>query len=445
MFIGADMLKGKELKYAESLSALIQTQTVSSNNQTDKSCFYRFHELLKQTFPKVFSTCELEDFNGSLLLCIRGSGEGLPILLMNHHDVVEAQGEWRYPAFSGTIAEGKVWGRGALDTKGGLFCMLQAMEELLEADFTPKRDVYFVSSCTEECQGEGASLVAKTLKERGIKFYFVIDEGGMIINQPIAGAKGRFAMVGTGEKGCADIKFIARSNGGHAAMPGKNTPLVRIGKFMAEVERKKLFKAKLSPTVCRMFSVLSSSMQGPLKHVFKHARLYSGALSRIVPKVSNTAGAMIKTTVAFTMAGGSQGINVLPQEAFVIANMRYSHHQGRDNSIKAITDIANKYNLETVVLDPGNESSVCSWNTEGFEFVESCINKVFPDVKVSPYILNCASDCRFMDELSESCLRFTPFAVDNEQLRSIHGRNENVSTSCLPLAVEFYKSLITEA
>ena len=60
---------------------------------------------------------------------------------------------------------------------------------------------------------------------------------------------------------------------------------------------------------------------------------------------------MLKTTLAFTMAGGSQGTNVLPQEAWVIGNMRYSHHQGQQASFAAIRELAKKYDVEMEILD----------------------------------------------------------------------------------------------
>ena len=116
--------------YAAGLSRLIQAETVSVKKQTDKSKFYAFHEVLRAEFPTLFSVCEFEDFDGSMLLCWKGETDKDPILLMNHMDVVEASGNWTYPPFSGEIAEGKVWGRGTLDTKGGLWAMLQAGEEL---------------------------------------------------------------------------------------------------------------------------------------------------------------------------------------------------------------------------------------------------------------------------------------------------------------------------
>ena len=65
-------------------------------------------------------------------------------------------------------------------------------------------------------------------------------------------------------------------------------------------------------------------------------------LSVVIPKISATAGAMLKTTIAFTMCGGSSESNVLPERAWVIGNMRYSHHQGREDSIRVVTEIAKR-------------------------------------------------------------------------------------------------------
>ena len=104
-------------RYSQQLAALIRCETVSCENQTDKGKFHEFHGLLREQFPKLFGCCILEEFEGSILLRWKGSGSANPVMLMNHHDVVEASGNWTYPPFSGTIAEGKLWGRGTLDTK----------------------------------------------------------------------------------------------------------------------------------------------------------------------------------------------------------------------------------------------------------------------------------------------------------------------------------------
>lgn len=425
---------------------MIQCETVSSADRQDKTKFYRFHELLRQLFPSLFSVCSFEDFDGSILLIWKGSSpDSQPIMLMNHHDVVEASGDWRYPPFSGEIADGRLFGRGTLDTKGGLWAMLQAADELAAEGFVPERDVYFVSSCNEETSGAGADAISSALAERGIRFFMVLDEGGMIINEPIGGAKGSFAMIGVGEKGCADLKFIARSAGGHASTPPKDTPLVRLGKFMAAAEKKNLFRAELSPTVCAMFRAISGSMSGALKPILGHPKLLSPILCRVMPSVSSAAGAMLKTTVAFTMASGSEGTNVLPQEAWVIGNMRYSHHQGAESSIAEIAALAEKFGIETVVTDRGVDSPLSDYKSEAFKLVQSAVRAVYPTVKTSPYVMTGASDCRYMSRVSDNCLRFTPFIIDDAQLESVHGIDENITLDTLAPAVDFYRYIITEA
>ena len=430
--------------YAVRLSKLIQAETVSSDAKGDRTKFYHFHDLLRETFPKLFGVCEFEDFNGSILLKWKGKTDKLPVMLMNHHDVVEAPGEWKYPPFSGTVAEGRIWGRGTLDNKGGLWAMLQAAEELAAAGFVPNCDLYFVSTCMEECDGSGADSISSALMERGIRFSMVLDEGGMILQEPIGGAKGTYAMVGLGEKGCVDLKFIARSAGGHASTPERDTPLIRLGKFMAEVDRGRIFQARLSPTVCAMFSEISKSMSGYMKWILGHPRLFSPLLVKAIPAISNVAGAMLKTTVAFTMASGSEGANVLPQEAWVMGNMRYSHHQGGRASIEAITRLAAKYDIETVILDPGFDSPLSDHKTEAFALVERAVATVFEGVRTSPYVMTGASDCRYMSRVSDNCLRFAPFLIDGKQMESIHGINENLELSALAPAVDFYRYIMTE-
>lgn len=431
-------------QYSLELSKLIQIETISDNEQTDGKKFEDFREALKAMFPNIFGVCEYEEFHGGFLMRWKGSGSEKPILLMNHHDVVTASGKWQYAPFSGTIAEGKVWGRGTLDTKGGLWAMLRAADELAADGYVPARDIYFESASTEETDGVGAETIAKTLAERKIHFDTVLDEGGMMIYDPIGGADGTFAMVGMAEKGCADIKFVARSNGGHASTPGKNTPLVRLGKFMAAAEKANIFEVKIPETIGEMFRRIAPTMGGPLKLVFGHPKLFAPLIKAVVPKVSATAGAMMRTTVAFTMANGSDGLNVLPQEAWVTGNMRFSHHQGGEASIAAICKLAAKYDIKTEIIDPGFSSGVTSFNSNAFKRVENAVNDIFPDVIALPYIMTGASDSRFFTEISNGVVRFVPFLIDDAQLASIHGIDENVDVSCLAPAVDFYKHIITE-
>ena len=439
------MSDNRAMQYAEILSKLIQVETISSRENKDISKFLAFHDVLRETYPNLFDVAEVENFDGSLLLKWRGTDSSLePVLLMNHHDVVEASGEWTHPAFSGAIADGKVWGRGTLDTKGGMAMMFQAAEELIKEGFTPKRDTYFVTACTEEIGGEGGDAISLELQKRNIKFHMVLDEGGMIMYDPIGGADGTFAMIGVGEKGYVDLKFIAESKGGHASAPGKDTPLVRLGKFMAEAEKAKCFDVYMSDTVKEMLSRFSPTMSGVMKTACSNVDAFKPALKKIMPMISPAGAALLRTTLAFTMSKGSEGANVIPQEAWVVGNMRFSHHQGKKASVDAITALAKKYDIRTEIIDDGIESDITDFKGEAFRFIEKAVNSVFPEYKPVPYIMNAATDSRYFCKVCDNCLRFVPFKINKQQLDSVHGIDENVDVETLAPAVDFYKYVIKE-
>ena len=243
------------MTYAEKLSKMIQCETISQKGEKNLPKFYAFHKVLEELFPRVHAKMEKRDFEGSLMFYLKGTGEKAPLMLMSHMDVVEATGNWTHDAFSGHIDDKRIWGRGTLDTKGSLFALMQAAEEMLENDMELPFDLYLVTSCTEEVGGEGGIAIAKYLKDNGIKLGLLIDEGGAIMEEPIKGAKGKFAMIGVIEKGGGNLKIIARSKGGHSSTPPKNTPIARLAKFINHIEKHDPFRAELSPQVKKMLEV----------------------------------------------------------------------------------------------------------------------------------------------------------------------------------------------
>jgi len=436
----ADIERG--MRYAPRLSRMIQVETVSNRNNVDTAKFYAFHKVLEELFPNIHRVCEKNDISGSLLFCWKGENRRAPILLMSHMDVVEAQGEWKHPPFSGEIADGRVWGRGTVDTKGNLFCMMQAVEELIESGYTPPGDVYIASSHTEEINGHGAPDTVEFLRGRGVKLWLLLDEGGVVMDEPFAGVKGRYAMIGVIEKGYCDIKFYARGEGGHASAPPKNTPITRLAKFITEVDRKRLFRAEVSPILKEMFSAFSSGMSFPMRFVFKNLWLFEPLLKRYMGNISALGAAMLQTTVAFTMASGSQGANVLPKEASVTANMRFIPHQAGDESIRIITSFAKKYDIADEIIVKTEPSDTADTKSLAYKAVEAKIKQVFPNVSVSPYIMTGGTDAKFYAPVCSCCLRFAPLFIDKQQFSSVHAADENISIDALPAAVDFFREII---
>ena len=434
----------RAVAYGERLAEMVRCETISSRDHMDLSKFESFHSLLAELFPHVHASCEKHVFDGSLLFRWAGRGEADPIILMSHQDVVEAGGKWDHEPFSGHIDEtGRVWGRGTVDTKASLFCIFTALEELIESGFVPAGDVYIASSCTEEISGPGAPATAAYLKSQGVKPSLVLDEGGMILESPMAGVKGLYAMVGVVEKGYADVKFTAKSNGGHASAPGKNTPLVRLGRFMAHMEDHPPFVRQISPTMEEMFKRLAPNMGFGLKTVLSNLWLFRPILLKVLPAINASAGAMTQTTLAFTTAKGSDGLNVLPQEAYVTGNMRLIQHQSGPESFEAVRRIAAQYGIETEVLYEDAPCPVVGYESKQFQLLEDVTAQVYPGIQVSPYVMTGGTDAKFYKELCPHCIRFAPLFIDEQQYGSVHGLNENIFQGALPHGVDFYKQVIT--
>ena len=436
-----DSERAKE--YGKKLAEMVRKETISSRFESDRTKFYEFHDILEKLFPNVHKTCEKHVFNGSLLFKWSGQDNHEPILFMSHHDVVEATGTWEHEPFSGDIdEEGNVWGRGTVDTKASLFCELTAVEELIKEGFVPEGDVYIASSCTEEWSGEGTPSTVEYLKAQGVKLAYLMDEGGMIIEEPVGGVKGTYGMVGVLEKGYGDVKFIAKGKGGHASAPTKNTPIARLSKFVVDVEKKSPFKRKFSPTVKEMFRRMAPNMNFGMKVIFANMWLFEGLLIKLLPSISSAAGAMLQTTLAFTMAKGSDGLNVLPQEAWVTGNMRFIPHQDEEESIALISEIAKKYDIETEVIYKDAPCPVVDFNSDAFHLVEEVASEIYPGVGVCPYVMTGGTDAKFYRDLSDNCLRFAPLYINGQQYASIHGLNENICQGALPMGVDFYKMMI---
>ena len=432
--------------YAAKLQKMIQCETVSVKDIVQKEKFTAFHDVLKTNFPHVFETCNLTQWeDGSLLLSWTAERPlREPILLMSHQDVVAANAnDWKHPPFSGDIdQDGNIWGRGTVDTKGSLFCIFQAVEELISEGYRNNGDLYIASSAGEEIIGPGAKAASDLLASRHIHLQLVLDEGGMITYEPIKGAKAKFAMIGCLEKGTGNYKFIAHGKGGHASAPGKDTPLPRLGALMNEIEKHPPFRPKMNAITVEMLRRLGSKTPGIQGFLFRHAKGFSPILAKILYTTNPSGAAMIATTIAFTTAKGSDGLNVMPQEAYVTANVRFIPHQGVEETTKILGKKAKEHNVEMQVINASEPCPVVDIHTQQFKMLEETIKEEFPSVVPCPYAMTGGTDSRFYTSVCDNVYRFAPLEITTQQRISIHGIDENIDTKTLPQGVDFYKTIV---
>ena len=440
-------MENLELKIAEEkLGAMIRIPTVSKHEHEDLTQFYLYHAQLEKLFPLIHANLQKTVLNGTLLYRWEGKNKDLlPILFMGHQDVVPASDEgWSVPAFSGAVKDGCLYGRGALDCKGTMYVEMQAVEELLEEGFVPPCDVYLEYSINEETGGDGAAAAMRYLREQGIRFALVMDEGGAVIEEAIPGMSRPYAVLGVTEKGYMDVKITARGKGGHSSTPPRNTPAARLFAFANEIERKRPFKKKLIPEVVEMFRQMAPALPGSLRFLLGNLWLTKPLVMAVMPKVSPFGEALMATTCCFTQMKGSDAANVIPKEPYLIANLRTSVHQNCEESLAVLKRYGKKYDLEFEVLLQRDASAVSDIHSEAYAFVEKTIRAHFPDVGVAPYLIMGGTDCRHFHALTDTALRFAPIRMNSKQNDSCHAVDENVTLSALVEGVHFYKKFLRE-
>ena len=189
---------------------------------------------------------------------------------------------------------------------------------------------------------------------------------------------------------------------------------------------------------------LALAPYGPvyLRLLFGNLWLFEPLLKKLLPKISPQAGALLKTTIAFTMQSGSDALNVLPQSASLTMDLRYIPHQAMEESNRVIRELAKKYDLETEVLQANDACEPVSIQSEAYARVKNVIGLAFPELPPCPYVMTGGTDARFYQKICDACIRFSPVIYGPEQMKGMHGIDENLEYNCLPGAVDFYKNLI---
>lgn len=410
-------------KIEEILKNLVCFKTVAASGEND-SAFEKCFEYLKKTFPLCFSG-EVTRVGKGFILKIKGKGSGKPSLLMAHMDVVGASKTYT-TAFNGQIKDDKVWGRGCVDTKGTLVCTLFALEEFLLSK-TPQNDLYFLSTANEEFSGEDGAKAAKIFKDRGMDFSLVLDEGGAIMTNPMAGVEGEFAMIALSERGAK--KFLVFDESKQKAE--------NIGKFLVKASKMKLASPKFSPEVLSMFKTLCPHMRGVMKFVFSNLWLCKGILKSILPKISEEAKAMVMPTLSVSNSSELSG-----KQFGVSLTVNFTYNFDENSLEDKIKKLAKKCRVCIETISSREAVTPSSIQTKQYKMVENTVKESFTAVTPCPFILFGGTDSRAFTDISESVLRFAPIKLSARQFKSFHNDDENIDISALNGAVNFYKNLI---
>lgn len=429
----------KAEEYAKRLSKMIQCQTVSVKDSYDDTEFKKLRDVVSELFPLVTEKMEKMTFSDDCWMYkLKGTDENRNMMVMSHHDVATVSGEWKHEPFSGEIVDGKIWGRGTVDTKTPLFAELSALEELLQEGYEPPCNVWLGSSHNEEIAGDGVPKALEYFEKNNITFELILDEGGAIVDPPMSGIDCRCAMLAIHEKGRFSMECSASEGDSHTGLSANTeTPVVRMSKFITDINTKNIFIRKMYPEVKAMLEGLAPFSAFPLRLVFSNLWLFSPILKRIIPKLNPQAGSMVGTMCSFTKING-EGKNCT-----ATAFLRCVHDDDLKVDIESFKKVADKYGITLKEAETGNEyHRPADFTKPQFEYVKKCIGEVFPHVGAAPFILPAGTDARHFSDICRCVVRFAPIDIDNEQFASVHSPNENISVKAVGNAVAFYKHFL---
>lgn len=436
---------------AQHLSEAIRFQTVSHQEKAEDQVaeWEKLHAWLQTTYPAAHAAMTREIVAGrTLIYTWPGSDPKLaPVVLMAHQDVVPVtpgtEDDWKHPPFEGVIADGAVWGRGAIDDKGSLITLFEGLEALASQGFKPRRTVIIVSGHDEEAGGSGAQAAAALFQSRGIKAQFVLDEGMAIISDnPITG--GPAALIGIAEKGYATLMVTAEAVGGHSsAPPADSGGVLTLAKAVTRIAEAQ-FPMKLDGPGGAMMETLAP--QGPfaIRMAMANRWLFEPLIIR--QAAANPSGAaLLHTTIAPTMLKGSPKENVLPQDATAWINYRIAPGDTSDTVLARAKDAVGDLPVTYAWSRRPNEPSpVSSTTSEAWKTIAALAGET-AKAPVAPSLVTAGTDSRYLVGVASDIYRFQPMVFSLETIKMIHGTNEHMTLENLDRAVQFYARLIATA
>jgi len=423
------------------LQALIRIPTVSDRESgVDAERFEELLAVLATSYP-LLHALEVTRVGGhGLLIHWPGRSAERPLVLMAHLDVVPAVGEWRHPPFAAEIADGAIWGRGTLDDKASAAAICEAVEALLGAGHVPAQDLWISLGCDEEVSGGAAEAAVAELTRRGVRPWFVVDEGGAIAEEAFPGVAAPLAVVGVSEKGTTSLMLSVTGEGGHASVPTRNGPTVRLARALTRLDRLTMPAHLPEPTI-ELLQRLAPHLPAPLRPVAGNVHRVRPAAARLLALASAESASMVRTTFAITTLEGSPALNVIATTARAGVNVRVMVGDTVADVVAAVRRAVRDDAVEIAVVEE-TEASPISPRDDAFALIEACIGELFPEAVPTPYVMMAATDSRFFTAICERVYRFTPFRMSKAQRAAIHAADEHLGLEDYRRGIDWYRRLI---
>ncbi len=377
----------------------------------------------------------------NLLARLKGRDEAPSLLLYGHVDVVPVEGQnWQHPPFEGKNVDGWVWGRGALDMKGGVTMMLAAFLRAKAEGLTPPGDVLLLVLSDEE---SGGDYGAKYLVEEhaglfdGVR-YALGEFGGFSLYV----GRRKFYPIQVAEKQLCFLRAVVRGPGGHGALPMRGGTMAKLARLLNRLDRRRL-PVRITPVARRFFETMAAATPFPSGTILRgllKPRLTDRMLDLLRSK-GRAFDPMLHNTVNATIVRGGEKINVIPSEVTVELDGRLLPGYTPTDMITELRRlVGDDIEFEVISHDPGPSEPDMGL----FDTLAGILREADPDGIPVPLLLPGITDARFFSRLGIQTYGFLPMKLpaDFNFNQTVHAADERIPAEALSFgAGAIYKAL----
>jgi acetylornithine deacetylase/succinyl-diaminopimelate desuccinylase-like protein len=371
----------------------------------------------------------------NLVARVRGDGKSPPVLVQGHVDVVTTSGQdWQRPPFGGDLANGEVWGRGAIDMKGPMAMYISAFVRAARGELELPADVILVVLADEENGGDyGAKFLVEEHPElfEGVK-YALGEAGG--VSRTIAGK--RFYPIQVAEKQICWLKGAVRGPGGHGAMIHRGGTMARLGRLLTDLDRKRM-PIHVTPIVRTMIETIAGELGRPKRDLALQL-LRPAVADRVLPRLgedARTIEGLLRNTINATIVHGGEKVNVVPARIDLELDGRLLPGFTPDDLIaEAHALVGDDIELELVRHDLGSAEP----DYTHLEMLGAVLRELDPEGIPMPLLQGGVTDARFFSQLGIQTYGFMPMrlAADFPLLKLVHAADERIPVDALEFGTE---------
>ena len=386
-----------------------------------------------------------------LIARLKGDGSARPVLLASHADVVGVEREkWSVDPFAGVVKDGYVWGRGAIDFKGGMAVFAESVMRLARNKIPLRRDVIFLIEADEESAPYNTNWLAQS-HWNAMDCEFALNEGGWIMKR--AGGGVRYVSISTGDKTSLSLLLTAHGTSTHSSMPRPDNAIFRLSKAMARLADYDT-KPQLTASTRQFFLTLARTSAPPESQYFydlvnSHDPAVIARADREISKDYLLHAIMRNTIAPVFLNAGFRG-NVIPGSAQATINFRVIPGTTPADLIAEIKKVVADPDVEVTFqgVSPNAVAGIAesSTGTDLYRALAESAGRVWPGVAVTPYLFQAGTDASAWRRHGVPVYGIYPYPISNDDLSRMHGNDERVPVDSLEQGTDLiYRTLLRVA